>query len=352
MTFTPEFLDELRGRAPLAEAIGRRVQLKKRGREYLGLCPFHNEKTPSFTVNEDKGFYHCFGCGAHGDVIGFIMHMDNLSFAQAVARLLESHQPSAVSRQPLAKQDRATKAAAARAEENQNRERALRLWRGASERLRETPAAAYLAGRGIDLASLKDSQGCSRQPRALRFHGNCWNRESGKFWPALLAAVLDPAGGFAAVHRTWLAIDSRQPSAVSKAPLEEPKMTLGRYAGGAIRLWQGASGRPLEQAGPGETVALTEGIEDGLTVAIAKPELRVLAAVHLGNMKNVVLPGAVERVLICADNDGANKGAKKGLARAVEAFTGQGRKVLIARPPDGTHDFNDLLTGVEAEVSA
>ena len=69
MAFSPQFLDELRTRSGLADAIGRRVRLTRKGREHIGLCPFHKEKTPSFTVNEDKGFYHCFGCAAHGDVI-------------------------------------------------------------------------------------------------------------------------------------------------------------------------------------------------------------------------------------------------------------------------------------------
>jgi hypothetical protein len=71
----------------IAELIGQRVRLTKRGREYVGLCPFHNEKTPSFSVVEDKGLYHCFGCGAHGDVIGFLMQADNLAFPEAVERL-------------------------------------------------------------------------------------------------------------------------------------------------------------------------------------------------------------------------------------------------------------------------
>ena len=87
MAFPPEFLDEIRARLPLAEVVGRRVQLKKRGREHEGLCPFHNEKTPSFTVSEAKGFYHCFGCGAHGDVIGFVMQSEGLAFPEAVERL-------------------------------------------------------------------------------------------------------------------------------------------------------------------------------------------------------------------------------------------------------------------------
>jgi len=87
MAFPPEFLDEIRARVPLAGIVGRRVKLTRRGREHSGLCPFHNEKTPSFTVSEDKGFYHCFGCGAHGDAIGFVMRMEGLSFPEAVERL-------------------------------------------------------------------------------------------------------------------------------------------------------------------------------------------------------------------------------------------------------------------------
>lgn len=87
MAFPPRFLDELRQRVSLAEIVGRRVKLVRRGREYVGLCPFHKEKTPSFSAVEDKGFYHCFGCGAHGDVIGFVMQTESLSFPEAVEQL-------------------------------------------------------------------------------------------------------------------------------------------------------------------------------------------------------------------------------------------------------------------------
>ncbi len=87
MAIPPEFVDELRQRLSIAAVIGGRVRLQKRGRDHVGLCPFHREKTPSFTVSEDKGFFHCFGCGAHGDVVGFIMRSDNLSFPEAVDRL-------------------------------------------------------------------------------------------------------------------------------------------------------------------------------------------------------------------------------------------------------------------------
>ena len=84
-----KFLDELRSRISIVDVVGNKVKLTKRGREYLGLCPFHNEKTPSFTVNESKGFYHCFGCGAHGDIIKFEMDANGLPFIEAVKKLAD-----------------------------------------------------------------------------------------------------------------------------------------------------------------------------------------------------------------------------------------------------------------------
>ncbi len=87
MAIPEHFLDELRSRIGLADLIGRRVKLVKRGREYTGLCPFHSEKSPSFTVNEDKGFYHCFGCSAHGGAIDFVMNTEGLSFPETIERL-------------------------------------------------------------------------------------------------------------------------------------------------------------------------------------------------------------------------------------------------------------------------
>jgi DNA primase len=81
------FVDELITRADIVEVIGSRVQLKQAGREFKACCPFHGEKTPSFTVSPDKQFYHCFGCGAHGTAIGFLMEHDRLSFVEAVEEL-------------------------------------------------------------------------------------------------------------------------------------------------------------------------------------------------------------------------------------------------------------------------
>ena len=80
-------LEEFKARLPIAEIIGRYVRLVRRGREFTGLCPFHQEKTPSFTISEEKGFYHCFGCNQSGNAVDFIMAIEGLEFAQAIQRL-------------------------------------------------------------------------------------------------------------------------------------------------------------------------------------------------------------------------------------------------------------------------
>src|SRR3546814_5591089 len=108
MTIAPAFLDELRNRVALSGVVGRAVKLVRAGREWKACCPFHNEKTPSFYVDDDKGFYHCFGCGAHGDVIRFLTDHEGLAFRDAVVRLaveagLEMPQESRESRAVEAK---------------------------------------------------------------------------------------------------------------------------------------------------------------------------------------------------------------------------------------------------------
>src|SRR3981081_4680170 len=87
MRFTPEFLDELRARLPVSEVVGRRVKLKKAGREFKGLSPFQQEKTPSFTVNDQKQFYHDFSTGKHGNIFDFVMETEGVTFPEAVERL-------------------------------------------------------------------------------------------------------------------------------------------------------------------------------------------------------------------------------------------------------------------------
>jgi DNA primase len=89
MRFPPQFLDELRARLPVSEVAGRRVKLRKTGREFVGLSPFNKEKSPSFTVNDQKGFYHDFSSGKHGDIFGFVMETEGVAFPEAVERLAQ-----------------------------------------------------------------------------------------------------------------------------------------------------------------------------------------------------------------------------------------------------------------------
>jgi DNA primase len=149
MAFDPGFLDELRARVPLGELIGRRVRLVRRGRELVGLCPFHHEKTPSFTVVEDKGFYHCFGCGAHGDAIGFAMQTEGVSFPEAVERLAaEVGLPIPVT----TPEERAK--AAREATLHGVMEEAAKWFEGELASVRGETARAYLARRGLDEATI------------------------------------------------------------------------------------------------------------------------------------------------------------------------------------------------------
>lgn len=87
MSIQPRFLQDLRDRLTLSEVIGGRIKLTRAGREFKACCPFHSEKSASFYINDDKQFYHCFGCGAHGDIVGFVMRHDNLSFIEAIEQL-------------------------------------------------------------------------------------------------------------------------------------------------------------------------------------------------------------------------------------------------------------------------
>jgi DNA primase len=109
MSLSPAFLDELRARTSLSALIGKTTKLQKAGREMRGCCPFHNEKTPSFYVNDDKGFYHCFGCSAHGDAIKWMTDQRGLPFIDAVKELAQA------AGMEMPAQDRASAAKAERA---------------------------------------------------------------------------------------------------------------------------------------------------------------------------------------------------------------------------------------------
>jgi DNA primase len=144
MRFPPQFLDELRARLPVSEVAGRRVKLRKRGREFVGLSPFNEEKTPSFTVNDQKGFFHDFSSGKHGDVFDFVMETEGVAFPEAVERLaaLAGMAVPQLSQEEEAREER-------RKSLHDIVEIAASFFSAALASSRGDKARGYLAGRGL-----------------------------------------------------------------------------------------------------------------------------------------------------------------------------------------------------------
>ena len=160
------FIDELIARADIVEIISARVQLKKAGREYKACCPFHDEKTPSFWVSPDKQFYHCFGCGKHGTVLGFLMDHDHMAFPEAVEELaarlgLEVPQQAGVDN------------SARRADEALYELMARVAAHYASALAGDERARAYVAGRGLSAATVERF--------SLGYAVNSWNEVLRRF---------------------------------------------------------------------------------------------------------------------------------------------------------------------------
>ena len=172
MTLFPSWLDELRARTTLSSLIAPSVKLLKAGREFKACCPFHQEKTPSFTVNDEKGFYHCFGCGAHGDAIRFLTDARGMQFMDAVKELAAKAGMEVPAPDPRAR-DQAERTASLTDVMG-----AVQLW--FAEQLQGVDGGAardYLAKRGIDAATVARfgiglaPQGRSRLKSALAHLG-------------------------------------------------------------------------------------------------------------------------------------------------------------------------------------
>jgi DNA primase len=310
MVFSARLLDELRSRTLLSDLISRcGIKLVRRGREFVGLCPFHRERTPSFTVVDDKRFFHCFGCGAHGDVFSFVARIHDVGFRVSVEKIAAGL-GSQVSRVP---RPAANPTTGQRSDnEERNRRVAWRLWTAACDP-RGTPVERYLHHRGLELPSMP----------VLRWAPRCWNRETGRELPAMLARVDAADGKFVAVHRTWLLSNGS-----GKATLGEPKWSLGPVAGGAVRL-----------ASAAERLAITEGIETGLAFMLGSG-LATWAALSAVGIRQLILPEVVRDIVIAADPDVVGMLAARAAARRWRA---EGRGVVIACPSGTDRDFNDLL---------
>jgi DNA primase len=223
------------------DVIAAAVPMKRKGRELAGCCPFHGEKTPSFYVNPDKGFFYCFGCGAHGNAVDFLMRTRSLTFIDAVRELLDLPPQRAREDRPVAPRER-------RDDDDDGVDEARRIWREASADRRPL-VELYLRSRYLTL-----HYGI---PATIREHPSLYCHERRAELPALVAAVKDSAGHICAVQRVWLepswVIDGDGGGSKGTRLKDATKKSRGVMGDGCVR---------LAQAGP--FLGLAEGIETGL----------------------------------------------------------------------------------------
>ncbi|WP_337996211.1 CHC2 zinc finger domain-containing protein [Oleispirillum naphthae] len=332
--FSDRFIDDVRARTSLVALIGAKVKLSGRNGEFSGLCPFHSERTPSFTVSERKGFYHCFGCGAHGDAFDWVMDRHGVTFPEAVEELAikAGLQPDREGRMlPEAKPIARPSEAEAAAEDAEKLAKAAAIWRDALP-IAGSLAERYLEARGIDLPRVP-----GWPVPTLRFVPAlpCWqyDKAADRSWyagafPAMVGYVQGPNREFVGVHRTFLT-----PDGSGKAVVPKPKKMLGNVFGGYLRLCP-ASAKMLN----------AEGIETTLSAigATGRPGWAALSEGNLG----AAMPTIVRDLTICRDNDTKDEATTiKRVDSAIAAHSARGVIVRVACPPRGM-DFNDLLRRV------
>jgi DNA primase len=330
-------IEAIKARVSVLDVIAPHVALKPRGREHIGLCPFHCEKTPSFTVNDAKGFFHCFGCGAHGDVIDFTVKFGNVLFTEAVARLradagiTRALTPEEIAELECQRREREEREAR---ELQEKIDAAYSTWASAAP-IACTPAEAYLLGRGIDPLKLLDRT----WPRTLRYATNAM--ESGKRrLPGLVMAVGSRDGKFRGLQRVFLHPNGKP---VLQDDGSKLKLSLGDIRGGSAK---------FTAAGPDPQGRW--GIAEGGENAIAAQQLYqfpVEAGISSGNMQNVVPPAWARRVAIFADHDGAGFIAAQNCRQRYLVITSiETVSVLTANKP-GADVCDVLIEGTTAHAA-
>jgi hypothetical protein len=311
---------------------------------------------------KSRGLWMMCGGAESGDLLDLIAFLkfsgskkDAIAWAKAWLGL-DGGDPEALKRA----QSQPARAASSEPDDQdaeQRRNGAWGIYLASAANIIDTPAHAYLRGRGADVARLP------YPVRALRFHPNLWERTSNRKWPAMVAAMTGSGGQFMAVHRTYLEVlsDGR----VRKAPVFDDKgknvakRTFGNFKGAAIRLWRGTrvdpktgevkQARRLSELQSGVWVDVIEGIEDGLSVALADNEARVLCAGSVGNLRNIKLPPCVEGVVLWRDNDAPGCLADIAAAKAAEHFAAMGKRVTEVRVPADYKDVNAWLQALIAQ---
>ncbi|MBP8234269.1 MAG: DNA primase [Rhizorhabdus sp.] len=344
MSLSPQFLDELRSRITLSTLIGRSVKLVKAGREYKACCPFHDEKSPSFYVNDDKSFYHCFGCGAHGDAIRFLTEAKGLSFIDAVKELAQSAGMDVPAPDPRA------------AERNERQAGLHDVMQAAASWFEEqlggidgAAARAYLERRGLSASLAKafgigfapDSRG--RLKTALKSLGDEQLIECGllisvegkepydRFRGRLMIPIRDARGRVIAFGGRIL--DQGEPKYLNSpdTPLFDKGRTLFNIdrAGGAAR----KAGRVIAVEGYMDVIALAKA---GIDEAVA-PLGTALTEMQLERLWRMA-----ETPILCFDGDKAGQKAAIRAAHRALPMVVPGRTLRFALLPGG-QDPDDLV---------
>lgn len=334
---------------------------------FFCLNPMRGDRSVgSFYINvaphTRPGKWYDHATGERGDMLDLIMAVercDRVRAIQVAKQLLGITEMTQATRQEIEarrikRAQERERAEAKRVKDQSKREGWARALWHASHPIEATPVARYLQGRGIDLDQLP------RTPNALRFHPECFRRrmdpETGEIIddhvPAMIASIIARDGTVIGAHRTYLQVNPD--GSVTKATdMDAAKKVLGSKMGGAIRLWsgigpRGGKGAPLAEAPHGSRVYVAEGIEDGLSVVLLRPEVRVLVTITLENMLHLALPSSVAEVVFCADNDEGVQ-AKALLEKAIRTHAHAGRRCFIVRNQWGGKDLNDALRQATSE---
>lgn len=302
----------------VADRLG--LKTRKRGHEYVGLCPFHNERTASWTLNDAKGFAHCFGCGAHHDTIGLVMVATNVRFREALGWLDSSEMPPVdpVIRQ---EQERATRAAKLAQIAD-----ARRWLAEAADVSQGDPVDVYLKARGIYLPP----------PLDIRFGMvPAWQDPESKEWgplrPCMLCAARDATGSVTGAQRVFF---YRNDPALGKA--DKPK-----------RSWGSIRGSPCRLGGSAPHIHMAEGPEDALSALEMMPERPCWAAFGTSQMPFATFPSVVTEVTLLGQNNEPGRVAVRKAALALVADEVRGLIIREAFPPAEFDDWNDMHRGIQ-----
>lgn len=308
----------------LSDIVRQAVDLKRNNGEWRGLCPFHREKTPSFYVNDQKQFYHCFGCGAHGDAIDFVMRLDGIGFNDAVAELvgkdLKLSRDMDVTRHHAVLSDRE--------DEARKRKLAHEIW------MKREPVSSIAHRYLIDTRGLYFGIKGPPEP-PLGYVRECFSGKMKRAYPALIGAVQDRTGAVTAIQRIFL--DPLTNDAVRDEKGKRHKATLGPMKDGCVRL-----AIPHQ-----DTLGIAGSIEDALS-AIRLFSLPVWATCGENRFSSVWIPEHITRVVIFADNDAAGlREAQKAASRIYgRNMVGRDRssvEVQVQVPPAPHKDWNDVV---------